>query len=405
MRIAFISVSDQLGGSEAMLLQIADGIGRTRPAWERHLILPGGGPLADAARRAGLQVAMLPMPRSLARLGESGLAGAGRGTAAARLARAAIEVPGYARALGALLARLDPSVIHTNGFKAHVLGARAAAPGRRLVWHLHEYISGRPLTSRLLRLHASRCSVVVANSASVASDARAVLGARADIRVIYNAVDLERFAPAGPAADLDALAGWSPAAAGTIRVGLVATFSRWKGHETFLRAVAALPRSLPIRAYVIGGAVYDTDGSQHSTADLRRLAERLGIGDRVGFTGFVRDADQVMRALDVVVHASTTPEPFGLVIAEAMACGRALVMSEAGGAAELIRPGIDALTHQPGDAQGLAGAVGLLAADPGRRAALGRAAREAASARFDVRRLAVEIADVYEPGVRAVVPA
>ena len=55
-----------------------------------------------------------------------------------------------------------------------------------------------------------------------------------------------------------------------------------------------------------------------------------------------------MRALDVVVHASTQPEPFGLVIAEAMACGRAVVVSSGGGAAEIVTPGEDALVHEVG---------------------------------------------------------
>jgi glycosyltransferase involved in cell wall biosynthesis len=214
--------------------------------------------------------------------------------------------------------------------------------------------------------------------------------------VILNAVDLEKFSPDGPAADLDALSGLAPAQAGTVRVGLVATFSRWKGHDTFLRAVAALPAASPIRAYVIGGAMYDTEGSQYTTDELRRLVTALGAGSRVGFTGFVRDPERVMRALDVVVHASTAPEPFGLVIAEAMACGRAVITSGTGGAAELVRDGEDALVHRAGDSAGLAARMHLLAAEPARRASMGRAARATAVKRFDARRLGEQFAAAYE---------
>ena len=102
-----------------------------------------------------------------------------------------------------------------------------------------------------------------------------------------------------------------------------------------------------------------------------------------------------MRALDVVVHASTESEPFGLVIAEAMACARALVTSAAGGAAEIVTPGVDALTHTPGDAEELAHAVARLAADATLRAALGRAAHASARARFDRSRLAAEWIPIY----------
>ena len=103
-----------------------------------------------------------------------------------------------------------------------------------------------------------------------------------------------------------------------------------------------------------------------------------------------------MRALDIVVHASTTPEPFGLVIAEAMACGRAVVTSGAGRSAELVRDGHDAVTHTPGDADGLAAAIEGLASDAALRARLGAAARETALQRFDARRLGDEFAAVYE---------
>jgi glycosyltransferase involved in cell wall biosynthesis len=188
----------------------------------------------------------------------------------------------------------------------------------------------------------------------------------------------------------------SPADHGTVRVGLVATFARWKGHETFLRAIAQLPRDLPVRAYIIGDAVYQTDRSQYDRGELTRLAEALGVADRVGFTGFVARADTALRALDIVVHASTAPEPFGLVIAEAMACGRALVVSAAGGACELVAAGVDALTHAPGDVDALAERIAHLAHDPSLRARLGAAARRAAERAFDQARLAREILPVYQ---------
>jgi glycosyltransferase involved in cell wall biosynthesis len=195
--------------------------------------------------------------------------------------------------------------------------------------------------------------------------------------------------------DLDALAGCAAPSAPMVRVGLVATYSRWKGHDVFLRALSRI-RATNVRAYVIGGAVYDTDRSQYSLEELRALATSAGVGDRVGFTGFIAGAERAMRALDIVVHASTTPEPFGLAIAEAMACGRAVITSGAGGSAELVRDRVDALTHAPGDADGLARAIDALAGDAMLRARVGAAARQAAAERFDARRLGGEFAALYE---------
>jgi glycosyltransferase involved in cell wall biosynthesis len=396
MRIAFLSVSAQVGGSEAMLLEILAALRRSRPSWSLHVVLPGSGPLADRAVAVGAHVAAVPMPVSLSRLGDWGLTGRGSSALALRLLRAAADLPAYEGRLRDVLSAIGPDVLHTNGFKAHIVGARARGLFRGLVWHVHEYVGNRPMTRRLVSRYARRASVIVANSESVAADVRLVAGAHADVRVIYNAVDLGRFSAAGPVIDLDALCGLDRAPAGTVRVGLVATFSRWKGHETFLRALAALPPSSPVRGYVIGGALYDTDGSQHSAAELRALAASLGLEDRVGFTGFVDSVDGVMRALDVVVHASTMPEPFGLVIAEAMACSLAVITSGTGGAGELVRDGVDAVTHVPGDAADLASRIEMLAADAPLRARLGRAARDTAAQRFDAARLADEFATTYE---------
>ncbi len=391
MRVAFVSVSDQMGGSEVVLVEIMRGLRLARPGWDLHLVSPGPGPLPVAAgARAKVEATIVEMPRALATFGETA-----RAARLLRLLRAAAAVPGYQRTMNAALDRLAPDVVHTNGFKAHVIAARSGNPARALVWHLHEYIGRRPMTRALLRRYAGRPAAIVANSQSVAEDARPALDGR-EIRVIPNAVDLATFIPDGPHADLDALCGRPEAPAGTIRIGLVATFARWKGHEVFLRAIAAMSARVPARAYVVGGPVYDTIGSQYSIEELQALARVIGVETRVGFTRMVDAPASALRALDIVVHASTEPEPFGMVIAEAMACGRALVTSGTGGAAALVRDGVDALVHRAGDPAHLASCLERLAGDDGLRRRLGEQARASAVRQFDSGRLARQFASLYE---------
>jgi len=399
MRIAFLSVSDQLGGSEIALLEMIRGLRRQRPAWSIHVILPGRGPLLERAEAGGADCVVVRMPGALARVGEFAAANARRRTPGAlmlgaRLLPAALAVPGYVRKLRRVLRSQRASILHTNGIKAHVLGARVGG-GLKVVWHVHDYIGDRRVTRSLMRSHQRRVSAVLANSASVAEDVEQALAPSVPIDVVHNAVDLRTFSPGGPTDDLDRHAGWAAPRRPVLRVGLIASFARWKGHDVFLRALSALPADLPLRGYVIGEPLYDTAGSQWSFEELRALAGQLGLADRVAFTGFLRSAP-AMRALDVVVHASTRPEPFGLAIAEAMACGRAVVTSGSGGAGELIEPEVDALTHAPGDAAGLARAIARLAADPQLRQQLGARARVAACQRFDPDRLARELIAVYE---------
>jgi glycosyltransferase involved in cell wall biosynthesis len=128
--------------------------------------------------------------------------------------------------------------------------------------------------------------------------------------------------------------------------------------------------------------------------ELQAQADRPGLGSRVGFTGFLPPAP-AMRALDVVVHASTRPEPFGLVVAEAMACGRALITSASGAQRSRDRRE-DALTCVPGDADSLSACITRLARDPVLRRELGKNARASACRRFDSDRFARELVAVYE---------
>jgi glycosyltransferase involved in cell wall biosynthesis len=251
------------------------------------------------------------------------------------------------------------------------------------------------VTAPLLRLCASRCSTAVANSGSVAEDLRSVCASGLKIEAVHNGIDTKAFTPVGPTLDLDAMAGLPSPERGTVRVGLVSTFARWKGHEVFLRAMAMLDPALPIRGYVVGGPIYQTDRSQHTLAELEDLADTLGLAGRVGFTGFVEDPAPAIRSLDIIVHASTQPEPFGLVIVEAMACGKAVIVSESGGAAEIVRNGLNALTHRPGDTAALAGLIRQLSASPQLRAQLGAAARHTAEQRFSRTRFAGEFARIY----------
>jgi len=182
---------------------------------------------------------------------------------------------------------------------------------------------------------------------------------------------------------------------GTVRFGLIATLAWWKGHKLFLEELAQVDRSLPWRAYYIGGALYKTQ-SQASLDELRKLAAKLGIADRVGFTGVISEPAKGMRALDVLVHTSTEPEPFGRVIVEAMACGKPVITTGLGGAKEIVNLGEFALTIDPKNPEELGAAITKLVSDPALRRQLGSNGLSTARVHFGRERLARELPPVYE---------
>jgi glycosyltransferase involved in cell wall biosynthesis len=373
---------------------------RVRPEWSFQAVLPGDGPLVPRLQDAGATVSIVGMPAPLARLGEWGAISEGWSAGAqvalgVKLCEAAAALPGYESRLRRAISAFRPDLIHTNGFKAHVLGARLKVRGQALVWHLHEYVSRRKVSRWLLGRYMTRCDAVIANSASVAADARSTFISMSPLHVVPNSIDLGVFAPTGPRLDLDGLAGLPPSPCDIVRVGLIATFGRWKGHDVFLDAVQRAASSRPVRGYIVGGPVYDTVNSQYTHRDLQAMIATRQLQDRVGLTGFV-EAAPAMRALDIVVHASTQAEPFGLVIAEAMASGRPVITTGHGGAAELVECGHDALVAPPGDAITLAEAIGRLADNPALRASIGERARLSAVNRFAPEKMAAEIVPVFE---------
>jgi glycosyltransferase involved in cell wall biosynthesis len=396
----YLNPLGHVGGAEVAILELMAALRRSQPDWSLRLVVAGEGPLTTRATALGVPVTVLPFPTILARMGEAGANGSvfGRVRIFAGMCLAAPETHAYAARLRQVISDFGPDVVHTNGLKMHVLGATSAGRAA-VIWHLHDYVNSRPITSGLLNQCAPQCRMAIANSMSVARDAQSVFRNGPQIRVLYNAIDTARFYPEGPQIDLDRLCGLPPAEAGTIRVGLMGSFARWKGHSVFFEALSLLPPASRIRGYVVGHSIYQTNGSQYSLAELQRAARRFGLSSKVGFTGYVDQPESALRALDIVVHASTEPEPFGLVIAEAMACGRPVIVSAIGGATEIVQAGVDALAYPAGDAAALASRILELATDSGSRVRLGRAGRATVEQRFDRTRLAAELVPIYRHAI------
>jgi glycosyltransferase involved in cell wall biosynthesis len=401
VKILYLSPAAQFGGAEHSLLDIMTQVRTLRPDWELSLIAGEEGPLLDAAREIGVAARAIEYPSALATFGDSAVAtSAGGARSMARfvtgLAGAGVAALLHTPKLRSAIAGERADVIHSNGFKTHILAAWTAPDSVPVIWHVRDYVRKRPAASRLLAMNSRRCAIALTNSHSVAEDLRAACPAISRIAPLYNGIDLAKFNSAGASIDLDTLAGMTRPPRPVVRVGLIATMANWKGHEIFLRALSMLPRDMSVRGYVIGGSLYRTRGSEADLHQLRRFADGLSLNGNVGFTGFIADVAQAIRSLDVVVHASTRPEPFGRVIAEAMACGRAVIVSGAGGALEIVSSGEDALAIAPGDSAALADSIRELAGSASMRSRLGAAARRTAEARFDRARMARELMPIYE---------
>lgn len=168
-------------------------------------------------------------------------------------------------------------------------------------------------------------------------------------------------------------------------VGVVGRFTSWKGQEFFLQLAARFHDIAPNAAFVLVGHAFNED--QAYEAMLRERAAGPELRGRVFFVPFQKDVADVLGDLDVLVHTSLKPEPFGRVIIEAMAAGVPVLAARDGGVPEIVSHGENGFLAAPGDLEAYATSLQSLLEDPGLRARLAEAGRRTVDARFTLARV------------------
>jgi len=209
------------------------------------------------------------------------------------------------------------------------------------------------------------------------------------IAVIPNGVDLARFdAPVDSAAVRGSL-GIEPDAP---LVTVVSRVTRLKGLEQFIGAAAVLAERHPRARFLVAGE--PAPGDELYLASLKRLAARLGIGDRLVFAGLRQDVPALLGASTVAVMPSLN-EALSNSLLESMAAGVPTVATRVGGTPEALTDGESGLLVPPGDMAALAAAVRRLLDDPAAATAYGRAARRVIEQRFSLRTMVAATERLY----------
>jgi L-malate glycosyltransferase len=184
-----------------------------------------------------------------------------------------------------------------------------------------------------------------------------------------------------------------PRAEGELRIGYFGRLSPEKGLPDLLEGIAPLKERFPSLGTVIVG-----DGPDRTALEM--MAKRLGIEDRIRFLGFRADARQIMAQVDIVAHVPVY-EGFGIVVLEAMAAGRPVVVNDApGGVSEIVVDGETGLVVPAGSADALASALACLLDDAQERERLGRNGRARQQQRFSARGTVEQIMAVYAGTLR-----
>jgi len=181
-------------------------------------------------------------------------------------------------------------------------------------------------------------------------------------------------------------------------VGLVARLDWWKGHEFFLEAMSEIVnKNYNIKGLIIGGlAEINYDRNKRYLEMLHVMVKSLGLGENIIFTGHRRDVPHLIAALDVVVHASSTPEPFGVVIIEGMAASKPVVATAAGGVLDIIEDGVNGLLVPCKDSKAMAGAIIKLLSDRDKAQQIGLAAYRRVADKFTLQKKVAAVQKLYD---------
>jgi glycosyltransferase involved in cell wall biosynthesis len=344
----FSSFGNLRWGGQRSLYHLATRLDRS--AFRAHVVVPSEDGLADALRKTGIGVTVLDLP-----------------TVALRNAREA------GRALGAvheLIGRLDADIVHTDGPRNTLYaGLAARLRGKPLVWHIRTSEYDR--YDRLLYGLSSRVVLV-------ARALRARFGwarGQGKFETIYNGVDLSQFSPSD-----GKLARKHYGIDGeTLVISTTARIEPSKGQIHLIEACALARKNLPDFRILLAGGTSDRDYRDRCAA----RAAAFGISDRLIFAGEVDDVMPILQATDIFVLPSLA-EAFPRSVIEAMAVGRPVVVSDAGGCPESVVEGESGLVFPAGDVGCLSERLLSMAGDRSRRERMGEMARRRVRELFDI---------------------
>ena len=392
--VYFVESAAAMGGVQFSTLYLVQHLDPAR--WEPIVISPEEGDLTEACRRSGVAVHILPRPalRSTSfRLGRN----------SARLPNPMAWIwDGWAtwvaaRRLTRFLKHANPDLVVTKGLFSHFYGGLAARQlGIPCVWHVQDFISERfgKIYQRLFAQVARWMpDHIIVDGASISRQLHHTVQDR--ISIIHNGVDTEVFRPDVDGRRIRREIGIPMDA---MVVGHIGRMTPWKGQHYLLGAfarVAAIMKNVYL--LFVGAPLFDSNAYQR---DLLRLTAKLGLSDRVKFTGYRHDIPFVLAAMDVFAFTSVEKDTSPLTLLSAMASGRPIVAFDIEGVHELL-PAREQFLVPVGQVNALAHSIINLLSNAALRQRLAASARQLAEAEFGIDKY---VARVERAFLKVVVP-
>ncbi|MBM2827435.1 MAG: hypothetical protein HW403_1499 [Dehalococcoidia bacterium] len=222
-----------------------------------------------------------------------------------------------------------------------------------------------------------------------------MIGQKDHVAEVPNGVDIKRFRASLSGHHLRELYGVQDGETVVLFTGALDRPHFFKGVDVLLRSVAQLPQE-SLKLVVVG------DGDLRE--GYQRMAQELGIGGKVVFAGRVSDEElpNYYAMGDFLVLPSTTQgEAFGLVLIEAMACGKPVIASRLPGVRSVVDDGLNGLLVEPGSVQDLTAKIEWLLAHPIESSVMGQKGRQKVEQKYSWERIGVLLESLYYQAVES----
>jgi glycosyltransferase involved in cell wall biosynthesis len=297
---------------------------------------------------------------------------------------------------GAIL-EANPNLIHANSVRAGLVASAASiATGIPVYWHLHDEMPRHPLSTliRWFVVFSSR-TYLISTCQAVADSFRGTIlrlfGKRIPLRVVENAIELEKFNP--DPANRRKIREQLQISEDEFVVGIVGLITPRKGQLGLIRAFAQAEKEMPASTLlVVGAPMFNKDHLY--LQELEKSVEQFGLEKSVRFLGLRSDVAAIMQSLDVLVVNSKS-EALVIVAIEAMACGTPVIATTVGGIKEMITHQFNGWLVPFGDERLLREGLIALSRDSNLRAKFAKTGREVVASRLHSDRFIKELEDFF----------
>lgn len=363
--ILFIHSSSELYGSDRSLLNICKNIDKSK--YNVFVILPCDGPLVTEMKKVdGVNVNIF----EVAVLRRKNLSVKG-GFTYLKESKASLKY------LKNFIKQNNIDIVDTNTAVVFPGAIAAKRCKKKSVWHIREIIKSN-LENKVISFMMNRYSdLIVANSKATG---KALKVPQDKVRVIYNAVEEKQIGEVKPHNQLT--------------IGMAGRINRWKGQKLFVDMAQKVHEKMPDVVFQIAGEAYT--GEEHLKTELSEYIADKNLDGTVQLLGQVNNMQDFYSGIDVFVLPSIQPEPFGLVVIEAMEYGLPVVATNHGGPTEIITEGVDGYLVDHNECNEMADRVLELIKDENKRRKMGEAGMKKKHERFSVTSMVREIENVFE---------